>query len=223
MPKSWLPPDPGPAEPPIRDWWRPKPLTAGGTEPAWEELAYVVVDELHAGVAGLVASPWPVVDERGRIRFGSEQESIRLERGEGELREQLARDRTPLPGTEIDDETAEQLKTRELAIGDVFAIRFRRGGRFGKVRGPILDVTTEAREVAKAQAAATAAGVVDERLLDEIAGEIEPEGDVDPAARARRPSEERRPKPASRADRERIRRSRADVVDVLREHAEEPG
>ncbi|HKP91591.1 MAG TPA: hypothetical protein VJT75_16615 [Thermoleophilaceae bacterium] len=102
MGKSWLPPDPGPEGPPIRDWWRPKPLTAAGAEPAWEELAYVVVDELHEGVAGLVASPWPVVDDLGRLRFGPEDESVRIARPEADLLDQLARHRKPVPGAEVD-------------------------------------------------------------------------------------------------------------------------
>ena len=219
MAKSWLPPDPGPVEPAIRDWWRPRPLTAAGDEPAWEELAYVVVDELHGGVAGLVASPWPVVDGRGRVRFGSEEESVRITRPEDELVQELS-ERTPVSRSVVDDATAGELKTRELAIGDVFAMRVPRGGRFaaGMFRGPIFDITAEAREVAKMQAAASAAGVVPEDHL-----EIEhllPEADADGGRRA---AAERARRPVDDAGREEIRRSRAAMVEALRRHAEASG
>jgi hypothetical protein len=225
MPKSWLPPDPGPGEPTIRDWWRPKPLTDAGAKPPWEKLAYVVVDELHEGVAGLVASPWPVVDDLGRVRFGSEQESVRILLPAADLLEQLARHRTPVPESGVDADTEDELRTRDLAIGDVFAMRFGRGRRWSQIRGPILDITAEAREVAKAQAAATAAGVVDEDLLDEIAGELG--GDDGPPPTERRARREgdtdaggRKPKPIGDARREEIRLSRAATGALLRNQAE---
>ncbi|HKP91590.1 MAG TPA: hypothetical protein VJT75_16610 [Thermoleophilaceae bacterium] len=101
-------------------------------------------------------------------------------------------------------------------------MRFASGRRFGQIRGPILDVTAEAREAAKAQAAATAAGVMDENLLDEIAAELGG-GDAPPpaerrASRARPPEAEA--EPVDDALRERIRRSRAATVRRLRAEAD---
>jgi hypothetical protein len=195
MPSTWLPRERAPADLTEFDWWQPPAIADWlGPERTWDKLRYIVVDELHEGVAGLVVSPWPRQDERGRLHFGDEDQTERIAAFEEALLALLREERTPIAAVEVDQQGEDELKTRALSIGDVFAAqvrkRRRRGGDGGNggggepfggapvdpgswIRGEILDITVEGREVAKAQAAAAAAGVMNEDLLETILGEFE--------------------------------------------------
>jgi hypothetical protein len=169
------------------DFWQPKQIVEVlGALPSWGALSYVVVDELEQGVAGLVASPWPRVDERGRLLFGDEEDSKHVTVVEEEFLALLAEKRHPIVQVELDEQAVQELKSRRLAIGDVFAARVRgrrcrppggAGPHSGSpidprqwIRGEVLDLTAEARELAKLQTGAAVSGVIGDEFL-EIAGE----------------------------------------------------
>lgn len=72
------------ADQPDDRWWVPSLLLLAAADPArspeadellrgWmgvrSRLSHLVIDEIVDGVAGLSASPWPVVDDAGRLRF----------------------------------------------------------------------------------------------------------------------------------------------------------
>ena len=131
------------------------PGPTGTTVPLWVPegfrrsdvlmLHYVVVDELESDRVGLCISPWPVVDERGRLRFDLDA-TWRAGVRESDLLAHLERHRTPKRPTQ-----------RPLRIGDVFAVRIRgRRPRDGVTSDPrrwmgppIVDLSRKAREVAK--------------------------------------------------------------------------
>ena len=124
------------------------------------KLVYVVVDELESDRAGLCISPWPVVDERGRLRFDLE-ETQRVGVHQGDLEARLARHRVPRRHAD-----------RELRIGDVFAVKLRgrQRPRAGAISDPdrwmgppIVDLTRESREVAKLSFHAAVAPLLDPR------------------------------------------------------------
>lgn len=168
----------------------------------WSSLGYVVVDELHEGVAGLVVSRWPQVDERGRLHFGEESDTSRIATLAQALLALLRDERKPIVPGDVDEDQERALRDRDLQIGDVFAARLKQmpgegpggdgpGGPGGDGPGgggteaadaaedpgawlaaPILDITAEALDVTKAQASAAVSGVIDERYLDLIADEM---------------------------------------------------
>lgn len=173
---AWLPPAPPSPDLPSLPPWEPGAvrdrLAADGR---WDALRYIVVDELHEGVAGLVISPWPRLDPLGRLVFGDEEESTRVATSEDALLAVLRRQRLPVVAVPVDQRTEEQLRERELSIGDVFAAR--PAGPPGDdpaswLAEPVLDITAEAREVAKAQASATALGTIDQKLIEAIGEEL---------------------------------------------------
>ena len=167
---SWLPQEIAARPLAELDWWRPELVVAAlGKDPGWGSLSYVVVDELAQGVTGLVVSPWPRVDERGRLHFGEEHDSEHVTVDEEALAAVLARRRDPIVTEELDEEARDRLRHRELAIGDVFAARVAQ--RFARPEADpakwirsrrVLDITAIARSVAKGQTAAALAGVVRE-------------------------------------------------------------
>ena len=171
----WLPPEPPPADLNSLAPWRPAALepdadTAG--------LAYIVVDELHEGIAGLVVSPWPRDDERGRLHFAGESESTRGSRPRrtrcGEL---LSERRAPIVARRRRRGAARRRCGRApVAIGDVFAARLRGEPRPGDPAGwlaaPVLDLTAPAREAAKAQTSAALSGAMNTEYLAVVAEEF---------------------------------------------------
>jgi hypothetical protein len=185
---SWLPsPRPAPERAGLRPWRPAEVEQRLAPDGNWDAVRYIVVDELHEGVAGLVLSPWPHVDARGRLVFGEEDESRRIATQAEALLAVLSESRLPVVPVPIDDETEEQLRVRRLAIGDVFAARIAHppgepggGGPGGEppedprgwLEQPVLDVTAEALEAARTQANAAALGLVDERLSDVIGEEF---------------------------------------------------
>ena len=88
--------------------WRPEGFELADAELA--RLSYLVVDEIVGGAVDVSVSPWPDVDERGRLVFPDEP--ARTARAEAEsLRRFLARDQ---PGR------------GPLRMGDAFAARVNR-------------------------------------------------------------------------------------------------
>lgn len=189
---SWLPPPrPGPNRDALRPW---EPGEVGerlAADGRWEAICYIVIDELHEDVAGLVLSPWPYVDARGRLVFGEEDESRRIAATAEALLAVLREKRLPIVRVPIDHQTEEELRERQLAIGDVFAARINHppgqpggGGPAGERREepsewlerPVLDVTAQALEAARTQASAAVGGLLDERLIEVIGEEFGEEG-----------------------------------------------
>src|SRR3954469_486069 len=110
----WLPPTPEPVDRAALEPW-PVP---GVTYEA--ELAYIVVDELHEGIAGLIVSPWPRVDARGRLLFGEEEASFRVGAPVEALEALLRAERTPVVVGGVTQVQAAALQERAVAIGDVY-------------------------------------------------------------------------------------------------------
>jgi hypothetical protein len=83
-----------------------------------DRLAYVVVDEIVDGVAELAVHPWPLVDERGRVRFpttgDSGHVSLPIEVLQGVL--DAHRERWRQLGL-----LADELTARPVDLGDVVA------------------------------------------------------------------------------------------------------
>jgi hypothetical protein len=140
--------------------WTPESLRP------WKErrrLAYVVIDEIESNFVGLSVSPWPTVDEVGRLRFGpGRSRSVGTTRAD--LERFLARHRLPRKGAK-----------RRSRIGDVFAVAVREPppeGQLAEPAGwmdpPVYDITVEARDAAKAAFYSAVAPTLDrERKADQ--------------------------------------------------------
>jgi hypothetical protein len=179
---SWLPPRPRRSR--RRDCapWLPAALQRARRAADAEagRLSYVVVDELDERAAGLIVSPWPVVDRRGRVLFAEEDEDRHLAVPRGAF-EQLLAKRRSVPADRGDAAQRRALKSRPVAPGDVFAAvvssRAPLDGEDSPLApdrwfdGSLLDLTMEGRELAQLQTSAATAGVVDARFLDEVARE----------------------------------------------------
>jgi hypothetical protein len=105
----------------------------------------VVVDEIESDFVGLSISPWPTLDEWGRLRFGLER-ARSIGTGRTELQRFLGRHRLP-------QKTAD----RPIRIGDVFAISLKEPVRVNRIaepaawiRPPVYDISADARDAAKA-------------------------------------------------------------------------
>jgi hypothetical protein len=83
--------------------WRPAGLPSYDWVP--ELLSYIVVEELAEGVASLVVGPWPRVDDRGRLRFGDEDEYARAVASRDALSSALRRSRVPVTAVAQSEET----------------------------------------------------------------------------------------------------------------------
>ena len=119
--------------------WQP-PILAEVPAAALRRLRYVVVDDVdHAeGDVVLVSEPWPTVDLLGRVRHATP-----------DAREQyvpVARWHALLTRRRIPAELTE----RRPRIGDAFAMMLPRSGDVTKPKGPVVDVTADAREAARA-------------------------------------------------------------------------
>lgn len=150
------------------------------------ELFYAVVEEQTDDVFGLTLQPWPLVDERGRMRFPIDRDPKEVEVKAKDLTGLLeaARKRWNELGL-LDSE----LVGRRLQIGDVYAVDLAdnpnksriavlphddEGPRYlgglaarrepGAVAVPVLDITWDAREAGKLAHYAAAAGVVPDEL-----------------------------------------------------------
>ena len=167
--------------------WRPAEIDQLRPKDDWGDVRYIVVDELQEGIAGLVVSPWPVVDRKGRLVFGDEESSIRVAVPSATLLALLEKERVPVvQKAVVDDATLEALQVRELRIGDTFAARVGRdpgepggGGPAGDkpedpgdwLIAPVLDITAEALDAARTQMHAAVGGFLDESIADAYAEE----------------------------------------------------
>ena len=174
--------------------WLPPGLGSHLTLGQLDDVAYLVVDELQEGIAVIVVSPWPSLDERGRLRFGGEAESTRVvvpaQALEDTLRERRRSPVSPAGGPEA----ARELQDRALAIGDAFAGLPRyTPDEDGAViedpdswlKGAIVDVSLAAREAAKAQQNAAVAGILTTDDLDAMAAEFREQEEPPPEPGAR--------------------------------------
>jgi hypothetical protein len=169
---SWLPPpnagSPGAGAPP----WRPQALGRANTS----EFSYLVVEELLRTAVGFAVSPWPYVDKAGRLRFGPEgTRTLTVDRASFE---RLLAKRRP-----------RSLRRRPLRIGDVFAAKLAPAAQRGQpgpaaefvqdaatlLRPPLVDVTAEARERAKASFYAADTDRLPPWRADQIRELIEPQ------------------------------------------------
>jgi hypothetical protein len=174
-PAGWLPPGREPGGPALPPW---QPPSLAGV--AVEELLYVVVDELEGPSVGLAVSWWPRVDESGRVRFPDGAWMLGADRQTFERF--LAGHRRP-----------RELADRPLRIGDVFAVRAIRDAldRLREeleeqrrlepfldpadwLRPPVYDITSDAREAAKASFYAAVTPTLGPREADWIRDIAEP-------------------------------------------------
>jgi len=133
-------------------------------------LAYVVIDELDSGLAGLTVSPWPTLDGLGRLRF-----DLDASRSVG------ADARVLLAFLRV-NRTPKKHADRELRIGDVFAVRLREAISDSELADPaawmippVSDVSRQAREVGKVAYLAAAAPTVAPRTpISDLAPKSEP-------------------------------------------------
>jgi hypothetical protein len=107
-------------------------------------LAYVVIDELESGLVGITVSPWPTLDERGRLQFDLERSRSIGARARA-LQAFLNKHRTP-----------RHMASRDLRMGDAFACRVSVELADGELlhpeawmAPPITDISAQAREAAK--------------------------------------------------------------------------
>jgi hypothetical protein len=122
------------------------------------EDMYVVLDELISDQVRLAVSPWPDVDEAGRLRFsGSGSEPVGFGRDELQTELDLRRE-------------SEGQQPRPLRIGDVLMVR----GFGEKTEGwdRVLDVTAPARKAAS-RAGLRAVAQVDESAAGPVGAEPE--------------------------------------------------
>lgn len=108
-------------------------------------LSYMVVDEIESGLVGLSVSPWPTVDDVGRLRFGAGR-SRSVGAWRDELERFLRKNRRPRAGS-----------SRPVRIGDVFAVVTKEPIPVGQLAGPsdwieppLYDISPDARDAAKA-------------------------------------------------------------------------
>ena len=126
-------------------------------------LAYVVIDELESALVGLTVSPWPTLDERGRLHFDLER-----------ARSVGARKRT-LEAFLAEHRTPRKVARRPLRMGDAFACRVKEPLQDGELLEPgtwmvppVTDISAEAREAAKLAYFSAAAPLADPKADREV-------------------------------------------------------
>jgi hypothetical protein len=161
--------------------WRPHVLDAHDlSDRVVAALAYVVVDEIEDGTVLLTLTPWPVADARGRLRFPAldrtrevalDQDVLQAELYDGWLERQprvgdvfAFTPRAPLPDA---DPTS---PARIASLTDV-------------VKGPVYDLSAEARKVAKLAFYAVTADPLDQREAERTGLADTVDDDRDPAPR----------------------------------------
>jgi hypothetical protein len=128
-------------------------VAPSGEEPLVEPLVeYVVVDELEEDVAVLLVEPWPIVDDRGRLRFQRPDQRVSVDAYVDSFQRLLM---NRVPAGELRDEQRTTFAARPLRVGDVFCAVIDRAALANTpdkwLRLPVIDVTAEARDAAKAQ------------------------------------------------------------------------
>ncbi len=142
--------------------WEP-PLLDAVPHDVLLRLTYVMLDERETdGELSFVLTPWPRVDDLGRVRHDP-TDAIDVGVDPVTWKDLLKAKRLP-----------EVLRERDPHIGDAFAMMLRRrtAASLLKPVGPIVDVTADARDAAKA----AFYGAVASPLVDEVAEAVkEPE------------------------------------------------
>ncbi len=146
--------------------WKPAGVDLPDEE-LWQ-LAYIVVDEIVEGTADLSVSPWPAVDDRGRLVFANEP-ARSVQADVAALSKYFQRIEFR-PGKPPDD----------LRMGVAFAARVRTGQleTAGGVRRPpsawlvppVYDIRSPARDKAKEAFYAAVAPTLSEREAERIEG-----------------------------------------------------
>jgi hypothetical protein len=140
--------------------WKP-PALEGLSAAELKRLSYVVVEEWVDPMVGLLVSPWPRSGDNGQPVFdeAAGEKMVSVEREP--LQKRLSRRRIPR-SFDLGDgarTTRNDLKQRQIAVGDVFALRLAGGGdpqqdvdEIGVARWieEAVDITPESRESAKA-------------------------------------------------------------------------
>ena len=169
---GWLPPPATDAPDGRRRW------TVPGLDVPEERMTYVVVDEILGTSVGLTLSPWPELDDQGRLRVSA-----------GEART-LGADRAALEQFLAEHRRPPELAARPLRVGDVFAVQTiepalaqvedelaaptmmePRLAPEEWIRPPVYDVTPDARDAAKASFYAAVTPILEPAeaaLLDEL-------------------------------------------------------
>jgi hypothetical protein len=135
------PPKPAPARRP----WKPRGVNLSSAE--LRKLSYLVIDEIVEDNAALSVSPWPAVDDRGRLVFADEP-ALAVQASVSAFVGYLGR---------ADFRSRRRLQT--LRMGDAFAARVRRE-RLDRADeellpprtwlvGPVYDIHSPARDKAK--------------------------------------------------------------------------
>ena len=139
----------GPGAP--RALWVPEDLTL--TEAELARLSYIVIDEIVGEAVDVSVSPWPDLDERGRLRFRADKPPRTVRASAPALEKYLSR-----------IELRPAKLARPLGMGDTFAARVRerkldaldrKGPSAAPVTPgawlipPIHDITEQARDKAK--------------------------------------------------------------------------
>ncbi len=158
---------------PARGWRLAAPPTGTPRRPRAE---YVVVDELEEGVAAVVCEPWPELDRRGRLCFPRPDLRLGAEVDPAALQLLLA-SRTPLASLAPGQRPA--FAARPLRAGDVFcavvdrkALAADPGAVTEWLGVPVIDVSAQAREAAKAQYYAAVGPVLTGDELDGLAADF---------------------------------------------------
>jgi hypothetical protein len=159
--------------------WRPASLHH---HESLEGFAYVVVEEEIDGTMGLVVAHWPT-GGRGAPRFRDDGEfEVAVDREA--LQERLAERRVPEAGG-LPEEVAEELRSRRVEVGDVFAVEV-----LGELPaddpdwrkcewvGETIDVTAEAREAAKAKMYEALTPELDKRLAKRLIADAKEPGEA---------------------------------------------
>jgi hypothetical protein len=117
---------------------------------------YVVVDEIVDTAVGLRVSPWPVVDNRGRLRFPRSGRRAEVGVSLGKLHSFIRKHRRV--GGRRPGSYPEELRRRPVRIGDVFAVRCKPNTSWPVgddlapqewIQPPVWDLSADAREQAK--------------------------------------------------------------------------
>jgi hypothetical protein len=168
----------------LLDQVRPPLSSVWALAPSREELLtepvpvveYVVVDELEEQVAVLVIEPWPSVDERGRLRFESPDQRSTVE-ADAEPLQHLLLERKSVE--QLSEEQRVAFVSRPLRVGDVFCAVIDRAALAAGadsprqwLRAPVIDVTAEARDAARAQYFAAVGPVLAADEFETLAAEF---------------------------------------------------
>jgi hypothetical protein len=147
-------------------------------------LYWVAIDDLYEDFCELAVSPWPRMTEAGQLIFARSEDDyavVAVSRQEFSDRVTRARARTEEAQAE-----GESVVERPLRVGDVFAAltqsRVDKHGRRSEVAfsfgdAAIIDVTADARVLARVQAAVTDVPPIDDQLLSKIGERRLAEGD----------------------------------------------